>query len=120
MSAGDSSRIGLPEVTSNRLGDALKWLKLGDCLILCTKGGKKEIFKHIFHHCVYKTEGEKRKIEDIPLDSLRVIYIVVHPETLEKWQRVFEAARHQTCVCNIQKKIHSANSEFPYQYEVDI
>jgi len=110
------TRLDFPQLSTNRLGDVLKWLKLGDCLILCTRGKKKQIIQHIFHHCVYKGEGA----EDIPLDSLRLINIVVHPETLEKWQRVFEAAEHQICACNIQKNIHSEASPFPYTYQVSI
>lgn len=60
MASPTSNRLGPPEVGSSIYGDIIRWVRMGDCVVLHAKGK----YSQIYHNCLGQEKAKENSKEE--------------------------------------------------------
>lgn len=87
-----------PMWTTNALGDVVRLIKIGYCVVLCTSNSKEQLIHHIYHSC-------KEEVKN--LQSIKIVHLDLshHIDLLGEgeWPQFIEEANCKECNCNVRK-----------------
>jgi hypothetical protein len=75
-----------PKISNNGIQDIIDWVNMGDCVMICAKGGHSQIY----HNCSENS------------DQFRTVYVDVYER---EWEYLTKSEVCQSCTCDIKKGV---------------